>query len=112
MILLVDFHVHCCLLLSKRAHLKESPAKKGTSRENLEGADAPSATPPPCCGEPVPELWYIALLLETIQISRSIDFMLRNPEQITSIVYVHVILLRMYERKSAIKKEQYLYCGS
>ena len=46
-ILLVDFHVHCWLLLSKRAHLKESPAKKATSTENFGGADPPSVPPPP-----------------------------------------------------------------
>ena len=51
MILLVDFQVHCWLLLSKRAHLKESSAKKGTSTENFffggMGVDAPSALPTP-----------------------------------------------------------------
>ena len=55
MIVLVDFHIHCWLLLSKRAHLKESPAKKATSTDNFfwEGgggvADALSA---PCSGRP------------------------------------------------------------
>ena len=51
-ILLVDFHVHFWLLLSKRAHLKGSSAKKGTSAEKFEGADAPSAPPPT---SPAPE---------------------------------------------------------
>ena len=37
MILLVDFHVHFWLLLSKRAHLKGSSAKKGTSTDNFGG---------------------------------------------------------------------------
>ena len=46
MILLVDFRVHFSLLLSKRAHLKEPSAKKGTSTENFGRADRPSASPP------------------------------------------------------------------
>ena len=49
MILLVYFHVHCWLLLSKGEHLKESSAKKVKSAENFGGADAPSA---PCSGGP------------------------------------------------------------
>ena len=47
MILLVDFHVYFWLLLSKRAHLKGSSEKKGTSTENLGGAVAPFAIPAP-----------------------------------------------------------------
>ena len=37
MSLLVDFYVHFGLLLSKRADLKGSSAKKGTSAENFGG---------------------------------------------------------------------------
>ena len=50
MILLVDFHVHFWLLLSKRAHLKGSSAKKGTSTENFGRDDAPSAPTAPAEG--------------------------------------------------------------
>ena len=35
--LLVDFHVHFWLLVSKRAHLKGSLAKRGTSTEDFGG---------------------------------------------------------------------------
>ena len=48
-IFLVDFHVYFGLLLSKRAHLKGSSEKKGTSTENFGGregeggANAPSS---------------------------------------------------------------------
>ena len=48
MTLLVDFHVHFWLLLSKRAHLKGSSAKKGTSTEIFGRANAPFA---PCAPE-------------------------------------------------------------
>ena len=43
-ILLADFHVHCWLLLSKRANLKDSTAKKGTSTGNFGGL-TPSLPP-------------------------------------------------------------------
>ena len=46
MILLVDFHVHFWLLLSKRAYLKGSSAKKAHQQKTLGGANAPSASPP------------------------------------------------------------------
>ena len=46
MILLVDFRVNFSLLLSKRAHLKEPSAKKGTLTENFGRANIPSASPP------------------------------------------------------------------
>ena len=47
MILLVDFHAYFWLLPSKRAHLKGSSAKMGTSTDNFGRADAPSAPPSP-----------------------------------------------------------------
>ena len=63
MILLVDFHVHFWLLLSKRAHLKGSSAKKSTSSENFGGADAPSThqtpLPPPPLIPLAPEGLYL-----------------------------------------------------
>ena len=41
------------MLLSKKAHLKGSSEKNGTSTENLGGgADAPSDPPSPCSGGP------------------------------------------------------------
>ena len=55
MIVLVDFHVHFWLFLSKKGHLKGSSAKKGTSTEKFGGADAPSPPLPPyhpCSGGP------------------------------------------------------------
>ena len=58
-----------------------------------------------------PELWYVALLLETKQISESIDFIF--PKKIwanyCSVVYLHVILFRMYEGDTACK-ERFWYC--
>ena len=46
-ILLVDFHVYCWLLLFKKSTFKGLISKKGTSTENFGGADAPSAPPAP-----------------------------------------------------------------
>ena len=48
-ILLLIFHLHFWLLLSKRAHLKDSSAKKSISTENFWGVDAPL---PPCSRRP------------------------------------------------------------
>ena len=45
-ILLVNFHVHCWLLFTKRVHLKDSSAKKDTSTENKEAGLTPPL--PPC----------------------------------------------------------------
>ena len=52
-ILLIDFHVHFWLLISKRAHLKGSSERKDTSTKTLGegGAEitilSPSRAPPP-----------------------------------------------------------------
>ena len=50
MILIVDFHVHFWLLLSKRTHLKGSSAKREHRQRTFGGgggADAPSGPPVP-----------------------------------------------------------------
>ena len=56
MILLVDLHVHFWLLCSKRAHLKDSTAKKGTSTKNFceggGGGRCGDAFSAPCSGGP------------------------------------------------------------
>ena len=46
-IFLVDFHVYFGLLLSKRAHLKGSSEKKGTSTENFGGREGEGGQTPP-----------------------------------------------------------------
>ena len=64
-ILPFDFHVYFGWLLSKRAHLKGSSEKKGTSTGNFggRGADVPSVRP--CSGEPLMPLLNTAKFLRT-----------------------------------------------